>query len=116
MIGSRLKNLRLNSCLSQKVLAKKLQLSSARYSNYENNRREPDLTLLIEIAHFFSVSVDFLLGLELENLNLTLREKDLLNKFHALNFSAQEKLNNYADDLIANPVNLAQNEPQKKQA
>ena len=49
MLGDRLKELRLNNGLKQSDLLKKFNLSSARYSQYENDKRVPDyeLNLLI---------------------------------------------------------------------
>ncbi len=60
MMGSRLKNLRGKK--TQEEIARKLGISRARYSHYENNRVEPDSELLGKIADIFGVSTDYLLG------------------------------------------------------
>ena len=62
MIGERIKTLRIEKNLLQKDLAKKLNLSQQTISLYESNRRQPDYLTLQNIATFFNVSVDYLLG------------------------------------------------------
>ena len=62
MIGERIKVLRNEKNLLQKDLAKKLNLSQQTISLYESNRRQPDYLTLQNIATFFNVSVDYLLG------------------------------------------------------
>lgn len=62
MIGEKLKTLRENLHLTQKEVSISLNLSEARYNQYETNRRNPDYATLKEIATFYNVSIDFLLG------------------------------------------------------
>nr|WP_255731365.1 helix-turn-helix domain-containing protein [Solibacillus sp. MA9] len=47
---------------TQEEVAKKLGISRARYSHYENGIREPDHELLQAIANLYDISVDSLLG------------------------------------------------------
>lgn len=61
-LGERLKELRLESGLTQNQLAEKLNINSVTYLHYEKSQREPPLSLLIDFAVFFNVSVDYLLG------------------------------------------------------
>ena len=63
-LGKRLKELRLENKLTQKQVAKKLNINSVTYLHYEKDQREPPLSLLAEIAIFYDVSVDYLLGLK----------------------------------------------------
>ncbi|MDQ0176044.1 helix-turn-helix domain-containing protein [Bacillus chungangensis] len=60
MLGNRLKALR--GKRTQEEIANSIGVSRARYSHYENNRREPDNETLQKIADFFNVSTDYLLG------------------------------------------------------
>ena len=66
----RLKNLRLQSGLTQDELAKKLHACGCAatgkfaISRYENNQRLPDVRSLAVIAGFFNVSVDYMLRIE----------------------------------------------------
>jgi transcriptional regulator with XRE-family HTH domain len=59
-LGDRLKKLRGNR--TQDDISKKIGVSRARYSHYENGRSEPDTETLQKLADFFEVSVDYLLG------------------------------------------------------
>lgn len=60
--GTRLKALRENKGLTQKELAEKLKINRSRLSLYELDDREPDQELTIQIANFFGVTTDYLLG------------------------------------------------------
>lgn len=59
----RLKELREEQNLSIKQLAKELQVSDAAVSRWERGLRIPSIENLYNIAVFFKVSSDFLLGL-----------------------------------------------------
>ena len=63
ILGKRLKELREEHHYTQKELADKLHLNSVTYLHYEKDQREPPLALLADIALFYGVSVDYLLGL-----------------------------------------------------
>ena len=58
-----LKLLRQEKGIGQVELAKKLDVSKGIISLWENGLREPSMSSLIEIAKFFNVSIDFLVGL-----------------------------------------------------
>jgi HTH-type transcriptional regulator, competence development regulator len=62
MLGKRIAELRKELKLSQYALAEKLGFSRGKLSNYEQGTREPDYETLEEIANFFEVSTDYLLG------------------------------------------------------
>ena len=62
-LGKRLKELREEQGLTQKQLAEKLNLNSVTYLHYEKSQREPPLAVLVEMAKFFDVTVDYLLGI-----------------------------------------------------
>ena len=57
-----IKLLRVENNLSRANLAEKLNVSVRLISYWENGKRECDFDMLIKIADFFSVSIDFLLG------------------------------------------------------
>ena len=61
-IGDRLKQLRVECGILQKKLAEQLNLSQQTISLYESNKRQPDYDTLREIAGFFNVSTDYILG------------------------------------------------------
>ena len=60
MLPERLKTLRLEAKLTQNEIAKKLQISKMTYSYWENGKRNPKNVQ--QIADFFNVSTDYLLG------------------------------------------------------
>lgn len=62
MLTKKLKNLRTIRNLTQAELAKKLEISRVRYNNYETGKRSPDYETLHQIADFFGVTTDYLLG------------------------------------------------------
>lgn len=64
VFGERLKQLRIESKLSAKQLAKIIQVSDAAIINWENNVNDIKGEYLIRLAKFFGVSTDYLLGLE----------------------------------------------------
>ena len=67
LLGKRLKELREEKGLTQKEIADKLNLHSVTYLHYEKDQREPPLKILMEMALFFDVSTDYLLGLSDED-------------------------------------------------
>lgn len=60
----RLKNLRKSFRLTQQELADQLGIARPTLSGYENMISQPDLETLRKYAGYFSVSADYLLGLE----------------------------------------------------
>ena len=66
--GSRLKYIRKTRNITQKNLAKNIQVAQSTIANYENNIRFPGSEILKQISDELKISVDYLLGLtELEN-------------------------------------------------
>ncbi len=62
-----LKGLRKAKNISQGVLAEKLNISLKTVSHWETGYTEPSITQLIQLADFFEVSLDELLGREFKN-------------------------------------------------
>ena len=58
----RLKELREKRRLSQQKLAMDLCMNQNSISRYENGSREADYKTLIQLADYFDVSIDYLLG------------------------------------------------------
>lgn len=59
-----LKALRKAKNVGQVKLAQEIGVSIGIISLWENGLREPTLSNLISLAHYFEVSVDYLIGLE----------------------------------------------------
>ncbi len=64
LFAERLHDLRIERGLTQSELAHALGASQRRISYLETGKVEPDLALLCKLAEFFSVSLDFLVGLK----------------------------------------------------
>ena len=58
----RLRDLREDNDLSQKELAKIIGMSQTGYSKYETGENDIPTGILIALARFYDVSVDYLLG------------------------------------------------------
>lgn len=74
--GQRLKKLRLSKNITQIQLAQIIEKSRTSIAGYETDDRMPDIKTLKDIASFFEVSTDYLLGItndlikENENIDL----------------------------------------------
>ena len=62
-LNENIKQLRLARNLSQVDLAKALGVTEESISNWENNNIQPSIDMLNLLAQFFSVSTDYMLGL-----------------------------------------------------
>lgn len=62
-LSERLYSLRKERKLTQDIVAKELDISMKSYCRYEKNEREPTASLLVEMARFYHVSLDYLVGL-----------------------------------------------------
>ena len=63
VFADRLKGLREKTGLNQKECAEKLNISRGSISFYENGERIPDIETIYNMATFFNVSADYLVGL-----------------------------------------------------
>jgi len=63
MAYKRIRDLREDSDLTQKELAKALNCSQQVYSNYELGQRDIPTDILIKLSYFYKVSVDYILGI-----------------------------------------------------
>ena len=61
-LGNNIKELRKQKGLRQEQLAEAMNVSTASVSKWETNQSYPELTLLAELADFFEVSMDALIG------------------------------------------------------
>ena len=62
--AERLRELRKEKNISLKTLAKEIGVSDIAISRWENQLRIPNIENLYNLANYFSVSSDYLLGLE----------------------------------------------------
>ena len=66
-IGTKIKNLRIEKKLTQKELAEKLNIGQSSICEWEKNNYEPTASAIKQLAIFFNISADYLLGLEDED-------------------------------------------------
>ncbi len=59
----RIRDLREDNDLTQREVAKILHCSQQVYSNYELGQRDIPTKVLIQLAHYYNVSVDYILGI-----------------------------------------------------
>ena len=64
MLSERIKRLRQERKISQTELAGALNVTKQCASNWENDNVQPSVEMLVRLAQFFSVSTDYLLGLD----------------------------------------------------
>lgn len=62
--GLRIKELREKRKMSQTELGRRIDRSKSVVCSYENNLKIPPLTVLTDIANVFSVSLDYLVGID----------------------------------------------------
>ena len=62
IISKRLKELRFEKGLTQMQVAIYCNITERAYQNYELMRREPKLEILVKIADFYGVSLDYIVG------------------------------------------------------
>ena len=95
----RLAELRKEKGLNQVGLGLKLHISQKMISAYENGMHQPNIEILKEMARFFGVSTDYLVGLSdirlpaerLTREGLRENEIELLDMFNQLNKEEQTK-------------------------
>lgn len=94
----RLLELRAEKSLSQREMARVMHVSQGTYNNWEQGRTQPCIEQLIGLAHFFAVTVDYLIGDTDEygtvqaGSSLSGEERLLLNRFRMLEREAQDSL------------------------
>lgn len=109
MFSKRLKSLREDKALSMDSF---IELYNKRYntkmnkstlSRYENGTQEPIYTVVINLAKFFNVSVDYLTCADTVPSSELLSpfEQQLIDNYRQLNEEGQEKLLDHSIDLIS---------------
>ena len=94
----KLRELRQNKGLSQTELAKILGVTYFSVGDWERNRCQPSIEILIKLSEIFNVSIDYLVGREDDfgnvatKSNVTEKEARLLKAFSTLSDLEQDKL------------------------
>lgn len=64
MLKDRIKKLRLQNEMTQVQLAEIVGVTKQSVSNWENDNIQPSIDMLIKLSKYFSVSTDYLLGMD----------------------------------------------------
>lgn len=91
--------LRKKNKLKQKELAKNLNIAYTTYNAYETKDITPPVEILIRIAKYFNVSVDYLLGVENET-SVNELDKELLSYTNQLSDLEKAKVIGYAKSRV----------------
>lgn len=89
----KLRSVRQEHKLSQVEVAQKLNMSPARYNNYEVNKAEPDIETLCKLADFYNTSIDYLVGRESSLINvaiLTKTQQEIIKRVQNMSDKEQE--------------------------
>ena len=101
-LGQNIKKLRKKRNVNQTDLSDFLKVAVSTISSYETDDCEPNIANLIKIAQYFQISVDYLLGLDIQetkyDLKSYLKLSELINLCKDMN-----------DDQIDALVNVAKN-------
>lgn len=62
MYFKKIKDLRIDHDLYQKQIANLLKITRQQYGLYESGKRDIPVDLLIKLADFYNVSIDYMLG------------------------------------------------------
>ncbi len=102
-LGENIKKLRREKELTQETLAEFLGVTFQSISNWERGESFPDITMLPEIAGFFKVSVDELLGVnraaEEKYIETKIQEYDNLTDHNLMQAIAEELMKKYPNDF-----------------
>lgn len=82
-LGYRIKSIRTQRGMAQNELAKRINKSKSAVCGYESEAQVPPLEVLVSIASVLNVSLDYLVGFEMEKpisvANLTNQQKKITN-------------------------------------
>lgn len=86
-LGSKIKKIRYDNNISQYDMAKIMETNRHYLSKIEKNMSIPSAEFLVKLANNFNVSIDSLLGINTNNINVLEKKKRI------------DKINKYCDSL-----------------
>lgn len=101
----RLRDLREDADKTQNDIALYLNTSQVQYQRYKSGKREIPFHMVINLAKYYDVSIDYIAGLT--NLktgknNLSQDEKEFLEKFSRINERNKGKLDYFINTILRN--------------
>jgi len=109
-LGSKFRNIRYNNNISQEEMAKILKINRNYLSRIETNKSLPTAEVLTRLAESFNVSIDSLLGI---NLDGTAGSEAKLNKIKKVSQYCSY-LSNSELDFVLNMLCVMSNNPKSK--
>lgn len=99
----KMKELRKQANLTQEEISKIFNITQKTYSNYENEITQPDIKLLINLADYYNVSLDYLIGRNYKNEIGYLEDHqiDFIKAYLCLNEANQRNTAIYVATLLA---------------
>lgn len=97
-LGTKFKNIRYNNNISQEEMAKILKINRNNLSRIETNKSLPTAEVLTRVAEAFNISIDTLLGINLDGKDGNLEKEKKIKKI----CQYCEYLNNNELDFIIN--------------
>ena len=97
-----IKKLRTERNLAQKDLAEKLNVEAYTVSDWEQGRCEPSIDMLIKIADYFGVTIDYLVNHKVDSYDYTkfsLAQLELINYIKNLNDKEVTRILGYIDAI-----------------
>lgn len=96
ILSDKIKELRLNSGLSQAEVARRLQVTRSSVNAWEMGLNVPTTQYIIELSKIFNVSTDYILGLDTDlKLDISMLETEELNIiYNLLNYFKSKKQQN----------------------
>lgn len=88
----RLYELRKEQDLSQRQIAKMLNISQGTYNNWENGKTQPSIEDLIKISKLFNVCVDYLIGNQTDEVVIKEDQSALRNIYRSIQKLDDESL------------------------
>lgn len=77
-VASLIKHLRKNNNITQAQLCDAIGVNRITYSGYENCRAEPSIEVLVRIADYFHISMDYLTGRDIQTEQDSVKNDTLL--------------------------------------
>ena len=109
-LGSKIKNIRYNHNISQEELARILEINRNYLSRIETNKSLPTAEVLAKLAITFNISIDSLLGINLDKLDGVEVRKEKISKINQY----LVYLSNSELDFVINMLCVMTNNTRKK--
>ncbi len=104
-LGTKMKNIRYNNNISQEEMAKILKINRNNLSRIETNKSLPTAEVLSRLAEEFNISIDTLLGINLDGNEGAISKEKKIKKINQY----CEYLNNSELDFVINVLSVMTN-------